>query len=155
MGDDTELAHDHSTKRLYLDLFTEIAVIEHLVRARYKPDALADLTPAEFGMLNHIVRLAKHSEKLTMLAWSFQVELDAARATVDGLTKRKLLEVDWVDGFECVFITEAGRMRHEAAVKGMAPDIMEIMADFDHDKVQVTAETLREIRRTFDNLPDR
>jgi hypothetical protein len=152
---DEELAYDENTKQLYLDLFTEIAIIEHLVRERYKPAVLAELTPAEFGILNHFVRLAKSEETLAMLAWSFQVELDAARATVTGLSKRKLLELDWVDGVEHVYITENGRVRHQSAIAGMAPDITEIMAEFDHQKLRVTTDTLKEIRRTFDNLPDR
>lgn len=37
----------------------------------------------------------------------------------------------------------------------MAPDVLEIMAEFDTADLQVTARTLKEIRRTFDNLPDR
>jgi hypothetical protein len=152
---DEELAYDENTKQLYLDLFTEIAIIEHLVRERYKPAVLAKLTPAEFGMLNHFVRLGKSEEKLAMLAWSFQVEIVAARATIMALGKRKLLELDWVDGIEHVYITEHGRIRHQAAIAGMAPDITEIMAEFDHDRLRVTADTLKEIRRTFDNLPDR
>jgi hypothetical protein len=152
---DEELAYDENTKQLYLDLFTEIAIIEHLVRERYKPYVLAELTPAEFGMLNHFVRLAKNEETLAMLAWSFQVELVAARATVTALGKRKLLELDWVDGVERVYITETGKVRHQAAIAGMAPDITEIMAEFDPEKLRLTTDTLKEIRRTFDNLPDR
>jgi hypothetical protein len=154
MADD-ELAYDESTKQLYLDLFTEIAIIEHLVRERFEPAHLADLVAADFGVLNHFVRLGKATEKLKTLAWCFQVEMEAMRATVTTLAGRRLVELDWVDGFECVFITEAGRGKHAEAVADMAPDIIEIMSEFDPDDVRTTAATLKEIRRTFDNLPDR
>jgi hypothetical protein len=152
---DEELAYDDSTKRLYLDLFTEIAIIEHLVRERFEPAHLADLVAADFGVLNHFVRLGKTTEKLKTLAWCFQVEMEAMRATVATLAGRRLVELDWVDGFECVFITDAGRTKHAEAVADMAPDIIEIMSEFDPVDVRVTTATLKEIRRTFDNLPDR
>ncbi len=152
---DEVLSYDESTKDLYLDLFTEIAIIEHLVRQRFEPALLADLAAADFGVLNHFVRLDKATEKLKTLAWCFQVEISAMRATVSALAARRFLEVDWVDGHECVFLTEAGRAKHAEAVADMAPDILEIMSEFKLGDLKITATTLREIRRTFDNLPDR
>ena len=152
---DEVLSYDESTKDLYLDLFTEIAIIEHLVRQRFEPALLADLAAADFGVLNHFVRLNKATEKLKTLAWCFQVEMVAMRATVSALATRRFVEVDWVDGHECVFLTDAGRAKHADAVADMAPDILEIMSEFSANDLRVTATTLREIRRTFDNLPDR
>jgi hypothetical protein len=152
---DDALAIDDSTKRLYLDLFTEIAILEHLVRQRFEPAHLADLAAADFGVLNHFVRLGLRTETMKTLAWCFQVELEAMRATIAALAGRRLVELDWVDGFECVFITNAGRDKHAEAVADMAPEVMEIMSEFSSADVRTTTATLREIRRTFDNLPDR
>ena len=154
MADD-QLAHDENTKRLYLELFTEIAIIEQLVRQRFEPTHLIDLGVADFGVLNHFVRLGMTSEKLETLAWCFQVDMAAMRATVAGLAARRLVELDWVDGFETVFVTDAGRAKHADAVADMAPDFLEIMSEFSVADLQTTAATLKEIRRTFDNLPDR
>jgi DNA-binding MarR family transcriptional regulator len=152
---DHPLAYDESTKRLYLDLFTEIAILEHLVRQRFEPQHFADLRSVDFAVLNYFVRLGKNSEKLQTLAWCFQVETAAVRATVSELAARRLVEIDWVDGFECVFVTEGGRAKHAEAIADVAPDITEIMSEFDHADLHITTETLKEIRRTFDNLPDR
>lgn len=154
MADDA-LDLDDDTRQLYLDLFTEITIIEHLVRQRFEPRHLAELNAAEFGVLNHFVRLQKSSEKLEMLAWCFQVEHQAMRATVQALANRRLIEIDWVDGFECAFITESGRATHKVIVADMAPDVLEIMAEFKMEDLQTTVTTLKEMRRTFDNLPDR
>ena len=152
---DNALAYDEDTKRLYLDLFTEIAIIEHLVRQRFEPQHFADLRSVDFAVLNYFVRLGKDSEKVQTLAWCFQVETVAVRATVAELAVRRLVEVDWVDGFECVFVTEAGRAKHAEAIADVAPDITEIMSEFDYADLRITTNTLKEIRRTFDNLPDR
>ncbi len=149
------LDFDPGTKTVLLDLFTEIAILEHLVRFRFGPDQIAGLTPADFGVLNHFARLDLPSAKLTSLAWSFQTDLVAMRKTVDGLSARHLVELDWVDGEEVVFASTAGAARHEAAVKAMAPDVLEIVAEIDPADLQTTAATLKEIRRTFDNLPGR
>ncbi len=151
----SERGIDAGTRRLYLDLFTEIAIIEHLVRQRFEPAQLADLSAAEFGVLNHFVRLGKSEDKLETLAWCFQVERAHMRATVTTLAARRLVDVDWVDGSECVFVTPAGRAKHAEAVDDMTPDIVEIMSELDPVNLRTTAETLKEIRRTFDNLPDR
>ena len=154
MADDA-LAYDENTKQLYLDLFTEIAIIEHLVRQRFEPAHLADLAAADFGVLNHFVRLRKTSEKLKTLAWCFQVEMSAMRATVANLAARRLVELDWVDGSECIFMTDSGHAKHADAIADMAPDVVEIMSEFSTNDLQMTAATLKEIRRTLDNLPDR
>ena len=36
-----------------------------------------------------------------------------------------------------------------------APDVTELLSEFDPEALRTTAETLKELRRTFDNLPDR
>ncbi len=154
MGEDANV-FDEATKQLYLDLFTEIAILEHLVRQRFEPLHLVDLVAADFGVLNYFVRVNKHSEKLKTLAWCFQVDIADMRKTVQSLAARKWLEIDWVEGDECIFISSAGRQKHGEAIADMAPDVLEIMAEFDTADLQVTARTLKEIRRTFDNLPDR
>jgi len=149
------VAYDQATRTMLLDLFTEVAILEHLVRFRFKPDVTGDLSAKDFGVLNHLVRLNKVSEKLATLAWSFQTDLDDMRITVHALAKRKLVEIDWVDGGECVFMTDAGRRSHDVAVDGMAPEVFDIVSEIDPADLRTTAETLKEIRRTFDNLPDR
>ncbi len=145
---------DPATRAMLLDLFTDIAILEHLVRERFKP-AAPELESQRFGVINYLVRQGKSSEKLSMLAWGFQVELSAMSATVEALAQIKYVEVDWVDGDRCVFITALGRQRHEQFLDTVAPDVTELLSEFDPAALRTTAETLKELRRTFDNLPDR
>lgn len=145
---------DPTTRTMLLDLFTEIAILEHLVRERFNPVA-GELDAQQFGVLNYLVRQRRSSEKLGMLAWCFQVEVAPMLASVEALAGRKFVEIDWVDGDRCIFVTDAGRARHERFVTESAPDIVDILADFDPEQLRITAETLKELRRTFDNLPDR
>lgn len=146
--------NDPATRTMVLDLFTEIAILEHLIRLRFNPQA-GELDARQFGVLNHLVRQKKVSEKLPVLAWCFQVEVEDMRVSVEALAGHRFVEIDWVEGERCVFLTQAGRERHERFVADSAPDVMEILSDFDPGQLRITTETLRELRRTFDNLPDR
>jgi len=150
-----KLGDEPSHATLLLDLFTEIAILEHLVRERMEPIVDGELTAQQFGVINYFVRQRKASEKLTMLAWCFQIEEPEMLVAVEGLAAKRLVEIDWVEGDRCVFLTPAGQARHDRFMADAAPEILDIMSEFDVAALQVTADTLKEIRRTFDNLPDR
>jgi DNA-binding MarR family transcriptional regulator len=145
---------DPATRAMLLDMFTDIAILEHLTRERFNP-AAKDLDARQFGVINYLVRQKKSSEKLSTLAWCFQVHMPAMTETVEALAKLKFVEIDWLDGDRCVFLTPAGTSRHEEFLSTVAPDVTELMSEFDPDALRITAETLKELRRTFDNLPDR
>jgi DNA-binding MarR family transcriptional regulator len=145
---------DPATRAMLLDMFTDIAILEHLTRERFNP-AAKELDARQFGVINYLVRQKKSSEKLSTLTWCFQVDTSAMTETVEALAKLKLVEVDWLDGDRCVFMTSAGTARHEKFLATVAPDVTELMSEFDPEALRVTAETLKELRRTFDNLPDR
>lgn len=76
-------------------------------------------------------------------------------ASCEALAARRYAEIDWVDGERHIFLTDTGRARHQSFLDEAATDVVEIVSDFDPEALRVTAETLRELRRTFDNLPDR
>jgi hypothetical protein len=150
-----EIEHDPQKRAMLVDLFTEIAILEHLTRARFTPLASDDVDAPSFGVLNHLIRLRKDHEKIATLAWCFQVTNDEMLASAELLASRKYVEIDWQDGERCVFLTSAGTARHEKFLADVGPDVFEIVADFDPEDLRITTETLKELRRTFDNLPDR
>jgi DNA-binding MarR family transcriptional regulator len=143
---------DPALRQLTLDLFTEIAILEHLVRNR-EPE-VNGLTPAQFGILNYFCRLGHREARVSLLAWSFQ----ETEARIVELTD-SLRANGWVaasrDNDPCITITEGGRAKHEATVKEMGPDFLPIVQDIPREDLEVTVRTLMELRRTFDNLPDR
>jgi hypothetical protein len=151
-GEDIEI--DRNDRAMLLDLFTEIAILEHLVRERFNPKT-GELTPQQFGILNYFTRQRKTEEKLRTLAWCFQIDDALALESAQTLAALRYVEIDWVNGERCVFITPAGQSRHEQFIIAVAPDVIEITADFDPEHLRITTETLKELRRTFDNLPDR
>lgn len=149
-----ELDIDPEQKRVLLDLFTEIAILEHLIRERFNSKD-GELTPQEFGILNFLVRQRRESEKLRTIAWCFQIPDDHALESAKRLATLHYVKLDRVDGQQCVVITAAGKARHERFLDEAAPEALEIVADLDPEHVRITADTLKELRRTFDNLPGR
>ncbi len=145
---------DPATRGMLLDMFTDISILEHLVRERFDPVA-SELNAQQFGVINYLVRQKKSSETLATLAWCFQVEIATMAATVDALVNLKYVRADWVDGDRCVFVTAAGATRHEDFLVKVAPDVADLLSEFDPQELRTTAKTLKELRRTFDNLPDR
>lgn len=139
---------------MVLDLFTEIAILEHLIRERFNP-VVGELDAQQFGVLNYLVRQKKDQEKLSILAWCFQVEVGQMAESVNRLAALRFVEVEPGDNEQNVRLTDAGRRRHEAFIDASAPDVMEILSDFDPQELRTTTDTLRELRRIFDNLPDR
>ncbi len=147
-------SEDPATRAMLLDIFTDIAILEHLTRERFNP-AAGELDARQFGVINYLVRQKKSSETLSTLAWCFQVEPSDMDETVERLAALGLLRVDLLANDRCVFLTPAGAARHEQFLSTVAPDVTELLSEFDPEALRITAETLKDLRRTFDNLPDR
>ena len=148
------LIDDAPGRQLVLDLFTEIAILEHLIRKRFEPLDTGKLTSAQFGVINFFCRLGKSEERVSSLAWSFQVEDAAMHEIVVALKARDLVTLDAASD-PCVRITQAGRTLHTDTVSHLAPEIAPLLEEFDVDDLRTTTRTLIELRRTLDNLPDR
>ena len=145
---------DPGLRRTLLDLFTEIAILEHLIRERLEPRRLGDMNAAQFGVLNYFCRLNKAEERLSGLSWCFQVQDDYMRDVVGNVVQRGYLTWDNAPDPR-IRVTPLGLATHAGMVEDMAPDIAPVVAEIDPEDLRVTARTLIEIRRTLDNLPDR
>jgi DNA-binding MarR family transcriptional regulator len=145
---------DPEQRQVLTDLFTEIAILEHVVRNRFEPDYRGRYTAAEFGLLNFFGRMGRTEDRLSHIAFCFEVSVDEARVPVEALVARGLFTID-VSNDPCVRITEAGREAHTALLDSLAPEVLEIVDGIDPEHLRITAETLKEIRRTADNLPRR
>jgi DNA-binding MarR family transcriptional regulator len=141
-----------------LGLFTEVAILEHLVRTREERVAADDLSTGDFGVLNYFILNHPSPDSVAGIAWCFQEAEAYTRAKIEGLALRDLvtLSPDTSDNNEAmVMITDLGREAHSQIVAKIAPDIEMAVADIPREALETTFKTLREIRLTLDNLPDR
>jgi DNA-binding MarR family transcriptional regulator len=141
-----------------LGLFTEVAVLEHLVRSREERHAEDDLTLGDFGVLNYFMVNHPDPDSIAGIAWCFQEEEAYTRAKIEGLASRDLvtLSADTADNSAAiVMITDVGREAHGQIVAKIAPEIEAAVAEIPREDLETTFKTLRNIRLTLDNLPDR
>jgi DNA-binding MarR family transcriptional regulator len=141
-----------------LGLFTEVAVLEHLVRAREEQHAEDDLTLGDFGVLNYFMVNHPDPDSVAGIAWCFQEEEAYTRAKIEGLASRDLVMISpnvTDNDLAMVEITDVGREAHAQIVARVAPDMMMAVAEIPREDLETTFKTLRNIRLTLDNLPDR
>jgi hypothetical protein len=140
---------------LLLDFFTEIAIVEHLVRKHMETLPHSDFTAAEFGLLNYFIRNQRDRESKATLAWCFQVSVDEMEKVISALEARGMLGRIGNGDDQMIGLTAAGRAAHADGIANMAPEIAPLMAEFADEDLAKAVEVLKETRRTFDNLPER
>ena len=145
-------------EKTVLHLFTEIAMVEHLLRNRYDKATPAGMTTGQFGVLTHFVRNGKSRERFSLLAWAFQDDDAYMAQKVASLVERDLLmtvPIEGSDGDLWVDITDEGREAHARAIDEIGPEVAQFIEGFDLGELETALRVIRDIRRTLDNLPDR
>ncbi len=140
-----------------LGLFTEIPIIEHLLRTRVEQLHAEGLESAQFGILNYFVRTHTDPDTVAGIAWSFQDPEPVVRERVERLAEMGYVFVTPAigNGEALVSLTADGRKAHQEALERIEPHILELVSEIPRDDIERTYQTLREIRLTLDNLPDR
>jgi DNA-binding MarR family transcriptional regulator len=141
-----------------LHLFTEIAIVEHLLRNRHDTFKPANMTNGQFGVLNYFVRNKLSEATLSTLAWSFQDEDDYMAEKIEQLRSANYVTTQAIEGSNIdvlVKITEAGTAAHTRALNEIRPEVESLLVDLTPVELETAMKVLQEIRRTLDNLPDR
>ena len=143
-------------------LFTEIAIVEHLARTRLENTRMNNGTgdgmpAASFGILNYFIRNHEGPDTVAGIAWAFQDPELLVQQRVELLAEQGYVAIIPAvgNGQPLVSVTDAGRVAHDEALDVVGPEIMELVAEIPRDDLERTFRTLREIRLTLDNLPDR
>lgn len=133
--------------------FTDISIIEQLVRTLIERRLPPGLSMAGFGLINHMVRTGQETVSPGALARALQVTRGAITGVLHKLTAEGLvtLEPDPRDGRgKKVRLTPAGLAAREAALAGMAPLVAEFEARMDLDAIRQAHPVLRGIREDLD-----
>lgn len=140
----------------YFALFTEIAIIEQLARARLEACLPAGFLQSHFGVLLHLARGRDGATPLD-LARAFQVPKTTMSHTLAGLHRHGLVRFagNPRDGrSKRVFVTDAGRAFRDAAIATMQQDMAPLAAAFPPDQAAALLPALRRLRETLDALRD-
>jgi len=110
---------------LAFQVMTEIGILHQLANAEFQAVLPKGVSPAQFGVLNHFVRLNKDTESPARLAKIFQVTRPTMSSTLGRMELSGLINIvpDPADGrAKLVSLTDAGRsMRQECIARVSEP----------------------------------
>lgn len=135
------------------DFFTDIAIIEQLVRTLRERRLPPGLSTAGFGLINHMVRTGQETASPAALARALQVTRGAVTGVLHKLTAEGFvtLEPDPKDGRgKKVRITPAGLAARETALASLAPLVARFEAEIDVEAIRRVHPVIRAVRDYLD-----
>jgi hypothetical protein len=140
-----------------LALFVEIGMIEPMVRARINASRPEGLDEARFGMLHHLIRLNGVGASRASLCWDLADSCDDIEADIAALAASELINIDRSGtnaSQDHICVSERGKIVHENAVRSLSPAFEQLLGETPIETMESAMLTLREIRRTLENLPE-
>lgn len=138
-------------------VFNEIGIIDQLATHVFTQVLPGRVTPAQFGILNHFVRLGHPSCTPAQLASAFQVSRPTITSTLSRLAESGLvaIEPDPDDGRgKRVSITEAGRAMRENCIDRLAKPLEEVGALVPQELFEQLLPLLGSLREQLDRMRD-
>ena len=146
-----------STDPLAYRVLNEIGIIDQLATATFTQVLPRPMTPAQFGVLNHFVRLGHEWRTPAQLASAFQVSRPTMSNTLARLERGGLvaIEPDPEDGRgKRVSITAAGRAMREDCIGRLAQPLSELETRVPADVFERLAPLLAQLREVMDAMRD-
>ncbi|WP_421982743.1 MarR family winged helix-turn-helix transcriptional regulator [Roseibium sp.] len=143
---------DNETRTLFFAFFNEIGIIAQLSRTALEARLPKGLTLPHFSVVNHLIRV-KNGQTPLALARAFQVPKTTMTHTLSGLVEHGLVEIrpNPEDGrSKTVWLTDAGRLFRDAAIKSIDPDIDVFRNQYPEDRIRELVPALAEIRTLLD-----
>jgi DNA-binding MarR family transcriptional regulator len=138
-------------------LFNEIGIIDQLTGTLLTNALPKGMTEAQFGVLNHFVRLNIARQSPAELANAFQVRRPTMTSTLARLESAGLVSIspDPEDGrAKLVSITKAGRAMRERCIAGLGPLLPILASIMTDDEMRKLLPALRKLRIGLDGLRD-
>lgn len=136
--------------------FNEVAIIDQLATARTERLLPSGMTLAQFGILNHFVRLGGEYSP-ARLARTFQVTKQTMTSTLARLERARLVAVrpDPGDGRgKLISLTDAGRLMHARCRSAMQPAMHEAAGLIAEGELDVLLPLVAGIRNRLDKARD-
>lgn len=137
--------------------FNEIGIIDQLAGALLERALPPGMTRAQFGILNHFVRLGHGECSPAQLASAFQVTRPTMSSTLSRLARSGLVHIrdDPADGrAKLVSITEKGRVARQQALVALGKVLPVLEQLLGADDVAIALPILRRLRIAMDAARD-
>jgi DNA-binding MarR family transcriptional regulator len=143
-------------EEIVVDLFSEVSILEPLINQQIERDKPEGFGEVAMAILITLSRLGDVGIARGALIWELEDSNDATAAEIDALIARGLIVVSPADQPERqkLVLSNDGRLAMAAAVRALLPRFKPALEGLSIEAMIQATETLREIRRTLDNLPD-
>ncbi len=142
---------------LLFTFFNEISIVDQLAGTLFEQALPAGITRAQFGVLNHFVRLGITQKAPNELASAFQVTRGTMTSTLGRMERNGLISVkpDPRDGRgKLVELTEHGRQLREQCIAIIAPLMENLSPQFSPqlspDRIASAVSLLVDLRQILD-----
>ena len=136
-------------------IFSEIGIIHQLATHEFTQSLPRGMTTAQFGILNHFVRLDHGWRTPAQLAKSFQVSRPTMSNTLARMEKAALIEViaDPDDGRgKRVRLTDKGRAMREDCILRLAEPLARVQSNVSPALIEKALPLLTELRQILDRM---
>lgn len=133
---------------LAIGLFSEIATVDQLMRARLSRALPKGMELSHFTLLNYLTR-SQAERTPAQLARVFHVTKAAMTNTLGKMERAGYIHIrpDWDDARrKFVNISPAGQRARDAAVGAIAPVFDEVICDLGSDSIRAVLPVLRKLR---------
>jgi len=141
-----------SDSRALFRVFNEIGIIHQLASTAFGKVLPYDLTPAQFTVLNHCVRMGDNRTPADIAA-ALQVTRGTMTSTLGRLKAKGFIRLvpDARDGrSKRVILTQKGRAGHEASIAAAAPLLARLSEGMPAGALRDLLPTLAELRAWLD-----
>jgi hypothetical protein len=134
-----------------VELLTEVSILAPLISARIdgmEPEGLNECRLSILMILarNEVIGMSRDS-----LEWMLEDTEPSIAIEIDSLVEAGCIDADANDQLQ---ISETGRKKLDGAIRALIPTFEPALQGVQIDAMVKSMETLREIRRTLDNLPE-
>ncbi len=144
-----------SRDTLAFGVFTEIGIIDQLASHAFTQVLPRSISIAQFGILNHFVRLGHDYRTPAQLAEDFQVSRPTMSNTLSRLERSGLVEImaNPDDGRgKRVSITDKGRTMREQCIAGLAGPVADMNAQVPPELLEKIHPLLTQLREIMDQM---
>jgi hypothetical protein len=137
-------------------LFTEVSILEPLINGKVESVHAEGLGETGIGVLIMLSRATDVGISRASIIWQMEATDNECEAELDHLLDRGLIEArnGKLHDEPLLFVSNAGRETLDSALRALVPLFKPALENIDTKAIVQATETLREIRRTLDNLPD-
>jgi DNA-binding MarR family transcriptional regulator len=140
-----------------VELFTEVTILEPLIRARIDGAQPEGLSESQLTVLMILARQEGLAMTQSSLVWMLGDDHPGVEDDIRGGITTGLISATHVAGTgdHNLLLTDQGRAKCENAIQSLLPEFEPALLDVSVEALEQAMGTLREIRRTLDNLPGR